>query len=111
MAKKDLSKSAANVGAAAINATEATAQVETYAGTTEDDRREGRQLISAWIDRDVWKDIKDLAQFRAAGGQVNHLGQPLSAGRLVEEALIDYVAKNREELDKFRAFFRQMRKK
>ena len=111
MAKKDLSKSAANVGAAAINATETTAQVETYAGTTEDDRREGRQMISAWVDRNVWADIRDLAQFRAAGGQRNHLGQPLSAGRLVEEALIDYLEKNREELDKFRAFFRQMRKK
>lgn len=125
--KRDLSKSAENVGNAAINATEDTNHVTTYSSNpkppegnndnnnnnnnNDDDKTKGRQLISAWVDRNVWADIRDLAQFRAAGGQRNHLGQGMSAGRLVEKALVEYLERNRDELDQFRAFFAKMRKK
>lgn len=106
MAKKKLTESAANIGA--TNTTQAAAT--TYTTTNEDDHKAGRQLVSAWVDREVWADIRDLAQFRAAGGQRNHLGQAMSAGRLVEEALIAYIDANRDELAKYRAFYESMNK-
>lgn len=71
-----------------------------------DKAKGNRTLISAWVDRDVWTEIRTLAQYRAAKGGVNHLGQPMSAGRLVEEALRLYLdqEENRKDLDKWYAF-------
>ena len=73
-----------------------------------DKAKGNRTLISAWVDRDVWTEIRTLAQYRAAKGGVNHLGQPMSAGRLVEEALRLYLdqEENRKDLDKWYAFIK-----
>lgn len=75
-------------------------------GSDGDKAKGNRTLISAWVDRDVWKEIRILAQYRAAKGGINHLGQPMSAGRLVEEALRLYLnqEENRKDLDKWYAF-------
>lgn len=75
-------------------------------GDKGDKAKGNRTLISAWVDRDVWTEIRTLAQYRAAKGGVNHLGQPMSAGRLVEEALRLYLdqEENRKDLDKWYAF-------
>lgn len=77
---------------------------EITTGENENEPPATRQLISAWVDRDVWSDIRGLAQYRAAKGGVNHLGQAMSAGRLVEEALRQYLDANRAELEKWRKF-------
>jgi len=108
--KKQLTESAANL-ATTTNTENQTpaAPADTYSTTREVDHKEGRQLISAWVDRGVWQDIRDLAQFRAAGGQRNHLGQAMSAGRLVEEALTAYINANRDELERWRAFSESMK--
>lgn len=77
-------------------------------GDKGDKAKGNRTLISAWVDRDVWTEIRTLAQYRAAKGGVNHLGQPMSAGRLVEEALRLYLdqEENRKDLDKWYAFIK-----
>jgi len=118
MANKKLTESAANLGDTATKrAKRATKKEEqptptnenenpldSFSSDSEDDRKAGRKMISAWVDAAVWDDICQLARYRAAKGIKNHLGQGMSAGRLLEAALIAYVDANRDELDRWKAF-------
>ena len=110
MAKKKLTESAANLGKNVDKDNtpkldnESSNPANGYSNDPETDHKTGRRMVSAWVDVDVWSDIRHLAKYRAAKGIKNHLGQPMSAGRLLEDALISYVDAHREELDRWKAF-------
>ena len=102
MAKKNLAQSATNIGNQAIIAQE-DSPAGTFASTNEDDKQNPKKLISAWVDADAWEDLKDLA--------ASYAGK--STAQLVNEAIVEYLERNRQDLEEWRQFQqrREARKK
>ena len=90
---KNLKQRAAEVAEQAINTTEMEVQADGYSSTPEDERTDKKKLISAYVTPQTWEDLKELANL-----------EEVSAGQLVDTAIAEYIARNRDDLNEYRRF-------
>lgn len=76
--------------------------------TTEEETRSRRRMISFYVAPELYQKIQSLADYRAALGQKNQKGQPFSAAALMNEALEEYIERNRDTLHRWEEFSRQL---
>lgn len=71
-------------------------------------RREVRKPISFYIEPSLYEQMQTLARFRAATGEKNRQGQAVGAGSLINEAIAEYLERNRDELEQWEQLSAQM---
>lgn len=96
MAKKKFDQQLTEAEAAAQN------PAATLSTVPEEEQAKKKTLVSVYIDPALYEDIRDLADYRAAKGEKNHRGQPCSTAALINEAISEYIERNRETLERWR---------
>lgn len=71
-------------------------------------RHEVRKPISFYIQPSLYEQMQTLARFRAASGEKNKQGQAVGAGSLINEAIAEYLERNKEELEQWEQLSAQM---
>ena len=66
--------------------------------------RASKRTITIYIDPDLYETVQTLARYRAAQGQRNEQGQPMSAAGVIGEAVKEYLERHQGELDKWKEF-------
>lgn len=65
----------------------------------EEDEPKKKKMTSLYIDPDNYELLRLLASSRTMQGERNHLGQAVSAAQLVNEAIAEYLERNRPEIE------------
>ena len=95
--------------AAKATAKKATA-AESFIEVSEEEAKQKKRPVSFFVGPALYDDAQQLAQFRAAQGQRNEQGQPYSVGALLNDALKEYLDRNKDELEAWKNFSAQMEK-
>ena len=89
--------------AAKATAKKATA-AESFIEVPEEEAKQKKRPVSFFVGPALYDDAQQLAQFRAAQGQ------PYSVGALLNDALKEYLDRNKDELEAWKNFSAQMEK-
>lgn len=81
--------------------------IKTKAG--EEEEKPNKTAISLFIEPELYESVKALASYRAAQGERNKQGQPMSAGSVINEAISEYVQARKCELETWRVLMQKIK--